>query len=320
MDQLWLGISLFGFLSGAALFGALLLLSRLSGLRTPALLIVVSAFMLMGAASLAGVYLRILELPRTVPAYRLLNSLAWAYALYGVLLFLHVRSSSKTAAGLPGSPRNVLPPVLLFLLLVLLGPLSGESRLVPGPPFSTVLMVLVIAALALLCLRAGQTALREARNTASLPLRRMLTGLGIALIVLPTAELADFIVTAVLNAKDIVWYDGFLFSCGYAAANVALLAGLISSFSAERTSARAGRNDAATAVPASFITVFALTRREAEIVAGLLLGRSDREIAEELYISPRTVDTHLRNIFRKCGVSTRMQLARLVADYGVFRS
>jgi DNA-binding NarL/FixJ family response regulator len=66
--------------------------------------------------------------------------------------------------------------------------------------------------------------------------------------------------------------------------------------------------------------MYALTRRETEIVEKLLLGKSDREIAAELYISPRTVDTHLRNVFRKCEVSTRMQLARLVGDYGNFRN
>ncbi|MFP4364323.1 MAG: helix-turn-helix transcriptional regulator [Spirochaetia bacterium] len=52
----------------------------------------------------------------------------------------------------------------------------------------------------------------------------------------------------------------------------------------------------------------------------LFQGKSDREIAEALFISPRTVDTHLRNIFKKCSVSSRMQLSKLVSDYGILRN
>jgi DNA-binding CsgD family transcriptional regulator len=48
-----------------------------------------------------------------------------------------------------------------------------------------------------------------------------------------------------------------------------------------------------------------LTAREAEVLALVAAGRSNREIAEAMVISHKTVARHLSNIFVKCGLSTR---------------
>jgi ATP/maltotriose-dependent transcriptional regulator MalT len=48
-----------------------------------------------------------------------------------------------------------------------------------------------------------------------------------------------------------------------------------------------------------------LTRREREVLALVAAGKSNREIAEELVISPHTVRRHLQNTFTKLGVSSR---------------
>jgi DNA-binding CsgD family transcriptional regulator len=53
----------------------------------------------------------------------------------------------------------------------------------------------------------------------------------------------------------------------------------------------------------------ALTARETEVAALAAKGASDRAIAAELFISVRTVDYHLRNVFRKRGVRSRGELA-----------
>jgi predicted ATPase/DNA-binding CsgD family transcriptional regulator len=52
----------------------------------------------------------------------------------------------------------------------------------------------------------------------------------------------------------------------------------------------------------------ALTRREREIAALVVAGLSNREVAERLVISKRTVDAHMEHIFGKLGVSSRVQL------------
>lgn len=58
----------------------------------------------------------------------------------------------------------------------------------------------------------------------------------------------------------------------------------------------------------------ALTRKELEVLARLSEGRSNREIAEVLYITPATVKSHLAHIYVKLGVTGRQEaMARAVA-------
>lgn len=58
----------------------------------------------------------------------------------------------------------------------------------------------------------------------------------------------------------------------------------------------------------------ALTRREQEILEKIVQGASNKEISQELFISPHTVKTHLHNIFKKINVKGRLQAALWAAS------
>jgi DNA-binding CsgD family transcriptional regulator/Flp pilus assembly protein TadD len=54
-----------------------------------------------------------------------------------------------------------------------------------------------------------------------------------------------------------------------------------------------------------------LTRRESEVLMGLVAGQTNREIATSLFISVKTVSVHVSNILRKLGVTSREEAARI---------
>ena len=58
--------------------------------------------------------------------------------------------------------------------------------------------------------------------------------------------------------------------------------------------------------------VASLTKRELEIAGLVTDRRTNREIAQTLFLGDKTVESHLRNIFAKLGVSSRVDVARLV--------
>lgn len=58
-----------------------------------------------------------------------------------------------------------------------------------------------------------------------------------------------------------------------------------------------------------------LTTREAEVLRLLATGLTNIQVAEQLIISPRTVDSHLTSIYSKIGVSTRSAATRYALDH-----
>ena len=53
---------------------------------------------------------------------------------------------------------------------------------------------------------------------------------------------------------------------------------------------------------------YQLTNRELDIVENVLIGLQDKEIGEKLKITPRTVSNHIQNIYKKVGISNRIEL------------
>ncbi|WP_280277705.1 helix-turn-helix transcriptional regulator [Nocardia wallacei] len=57
-----------------------------------------------------------------------------------------------------------------------------------------------------------------------------------------------------------------------------------------------------------------LTERQSEIVNRVVLGRTNRQISQELYVSEKTVEAHLTRLYTKFGISSRAELAALAAS------
>jgi len=62
-----------------------------------------------------------------------------------------------------------------------------------------------------------------------------------------------------------------------------------------------------------------LTDREVEVLRLLTREHTNREIADELFISPKTVGRHIENIYTKIGVSTRAGAAVFAMENGLHR-
>jgi DNA-binding NarL/FixJ family response regulator len=63
-----------------------------------------------------------------------------------------------------------------------------------------------------------------------------------------------------------------------------------------------------------------LTCREIEVLKCLAQGMSNREIAQELSISTRTITTHVRNILDKLELDNRTQAALYAVEWGILSS
>lgn len=60
-----------------------------------------------------------------------------------------------------------------------------------------------------------------------------------------------------------------------------------------------------------------LTRRELEVIRLVAVGRTNREIARELFLSPRTVEMHVRNILAKLGCRSRAEATHRAGELGL---
>ncbi len=62
---------------------------------------------------------------------------------------------------------------------------------------------------------------------------------------------------------------------------------------------------------------YGLSAREREVLARLVHGKTDQEIADELFLSRRTITTHASNLFSKLGVANRIEATALAVREGL---
>ncbi|NGO06131.1 helix-turn-helix domain-containing protein [Streptomyces sp. HC44] len=79
-----------------------------------------------------------------------------------------------------------------------------------------------------------------------------------------------------------------------------------------RAELRATGERARRVIPDSAALTDHLTAHELTIARLAATGTTSREIAARLFLSPRTIDAHLRNIFKKLGITSRRQLAAVL--------
>jgi LuxR family maltose regulon positive regulatory protein len=60
-----------------------------------------------------------------------------------------------------------------------------------------------------------------------------------------------------------------------------------------------------------------LTSREVEVLGLVAAGMTSAQIASELYLSPRTVETHITSIYHRLGVSSRSAATRFALEHGL---
>jgi DNA-binding CsgD family transcriptional regulator len=88
--------------------------------------------------------------------------------------------------------------------------------------------------------------------------------------------------------------------------------------SPERAVEYALQSPAATAGPAtSSVYPAGLSAREVEVLRLVAEGMTNAQIAGELYISPRTVNAHLRSVYHKIGFSTRAEATRFASEHSL---
>jgi DNA-binding CsgD family transcriptional regulator len=74
-------------------------------------------------------------------------------------------------------------------------------------------------------------------------------------------------------------------------------------------------SEAPSRLPPDFLKEYGITAREEELLFLLIQGKSNRRIAESAFISLRTVETHLYNVYRKCDVANRVELIKKIQSY-----
>ncbi len=72
--------------------------------------------------------------------------------------------------------------------------------------------------------------------------------------------------------------------------------------------------DSGTETPPEFSSELGLTAREGEVLSWLSKGKTNRDIAQILGLSPRTVDKHLEQIYSKLGVENRTAAAAIAVN------
>jgi DNA-binding NarL/FixJ family response regulator len=86
---------------------------------------------------------------------------------------------------------------------------------------------------------------------------------------------------------------------------------------AERARITLSTQDSVAAAQPSVAADLGLTAREVEVLGHLAAGRTDAQIADQLFISKKTASVHVSNLLRKLGVANRFEAGELGQHVGL---
>lgn len=254
-----------------------------------------------------------LSAPRFLPegaqrAYMLFNSI-FIVPLNGLIAFFFIDFVWRwLEKPMPRLLRFGLPVPFLVILVAyateMLGKLSAEApsqSFALSAPASLILMFACVL-LALLYAAIAGRGLKDREKGKYVLLFTAVTGGGLAVGVLFVFGAFSFLGTGWQNAAA---------SMILASINVAAWASTRRFF---QSRARAAADQIAQVDLSMLETRYNISPREREVISLVITGKSNREITEELFISPDTVKKHVYNAYRKIGVRNRVQLVNAVLE------
>jgi predicted ATPase/DNA-binding CsgD family transcriptional regulator len=108
-----------------------------------------------------------------------------------------------------------------------------------------------------------------------------------------------------------------VFTAAWAAGEALPFASIITETLATHADLRSAGPQSTTPVGSDPVAAGNLSTREGEVLRFLAQGLSDREIAEELFLSPRTVSSHVSHLLAKLGVASRSAAAAFAVRHGL---
>lgn len=260
----------------------------------------------------------------------------WYIAIYAVWLFVQTFtyfSFSYLEQPIPGLSTVVTHlwiAVSVGLILVVPHLVVRVSGFTPGKPATALLYLPAAATLVALVwgVRTGTTTILMATNFAYNGVIGALMATGAVRVgkrksTVPRHEMLPFLTLSSLLYAFLLSLSVLLavrpaMSAGTAIANGAAGAfclpwALLLVVTGLRRAGAAARVTAG--LPSRFLDDFAISPREADIIGLLVAGSANKQIGEKLFISPRTVEAHVYNIYRKCDCRNRVELVNRIQQY-----
>ena len=288
-----------GFMGGAALF---LLSLRVRSRALPWFLVFQITF-------LVGIGLILLYFFRTADpqedARLVTHGLPAVIMAVNALLWMEIIVIARRVSP---SPRRWRAPVVLAslaALLIALKSLTNAALIMGGVTVPQPLWTLLSHGLTLLAMVAFGVTLRGPIRSSEPPaLHRLFRSYGLLAILFAPSGLIEFAVVL----SDLPWLpyvslDHLL----YFAWNTVSMAA-VAVLMRPATDGGAGGDG----VSLERIRALGLSAREAEIAGLIGRGLTNREIAEQLFISPATVRTHVYNLYQKVGAGSRVELLNML--------